>query len=159
VRRSSIGELGRGGSNAGTGVLGAAIEGRIALVLVLLVLTGCGGTAEKGTGGPALTSQENECRGKTAPHTPAEVVAALRRHGITTAGSHLCAGGQRQVNGLFGNGLAGEENAVYCSVAAAPAAQRAARFKDQVRQGNVFCVTHSARVHKRVVAALRELPR
>jgi hypothetical protein len=135
-------------------------RGRIGLALVLLVVTGCGGTHEKGTGVPAPTSQENECRGKTAPHTPAEVVAALRRHGITAAGSHLCGeDGQRQVNGLLGDGLAGEENAVYCSVAATPAAQRAERFEDQVRQGNVFCVTHSARVHKRVVAALRELPR
>ena len=134
------------------------MKGRIALVLVLLVVTGC--TDEKGTGVPALTSQENECRGKTAPHTPAEVVAALGRHGITAAGSHLCGeDGQRQVNGLLGDGLAGEENAVYCSVAATPAAQRAKRFSDQVRQDNVFCVTHSARVHKRVVAALRDLPR
>lgn len=134
--------------------------GRIGLALVLLFVTGCGSTTlEKGTGVPALTSQENECRGKTAPHTSAEVVAALRRHGITAAGSHLCANGQRQVNGLLGDGLAGEENAVYCSVAATPAAQRAERFKDQVRQGNVFCITHSTRVHKRVVAALRELPR
>lgn len=133
---------------------------RIGLALVLLVVTGCGGADLPAPPTvPALTTEENECSGKTAPHTSAEVVAALRRHGITAAGSHLCAGGQRQVNGLFGDGLAGEENAVYCSVAATPAAQRAARFKDQVRQGNVFCVTHSARVHRRVVAALRELPR
>ena len=134
--------------------------GRIGFALVLVLAMGCGGTDQKGTGFPALTSQENVCRGKTAPHTPAEVVEALRRHGITAAGSHLCGeDGQRQVNGLLGDGLAGEENAVYCSVAATPGAQRAQRFSDQVRQANVFCVTHSARVHKRVVAALRELPR
>ena len=139
--------------------------GRIGFALVLLFVTGCGGTDKKGKAlpppptVPALTTEENECSGKTAPHTSAEVVAALRRHGIIASGSHLCAGGQRQVNGLLGDGLAGEENAVYCSLAATPAAQRAARFEDQVRRGNVFCVTHSARVHKRVVAALRELPR
>jgi hypothetical protein len=63
------------------------------------------------------------------------------------------------VNGLLGDGLAGEDNAVYCSVAATPAAQRAKLFDDQVRRDNVFCVTHSARVHKRVAAALGELSR
>jgi len=134
--------------------------GRIALALVLLVVTGCSGTDEKRTVVPARTSEE-ACRGRAAPHTPAEVVAALRRHGISaSAPGDLCEDGQRPVNGLLGDGLAGEENAVYCFVAATPAAQRDSRlFKDQVRQGNVLCNTHSARVHKRVAAALRELPR
>jgi hypothetical protein len=132
---------------------------RTVLGFAVFAVMGCSVTDERGTGVPALTSQETECSGKTVPHTPAEVVAALRRHGITAAGSHLCASGQRQVNGLLGDGLAGEDNAVYCSVAATPAAQRAKLFNDQVRRDNVFCVTHSARVHKRVAAALRELSR
>jgi hypothetical protein len=129
---------------------------RIALVLWLLVVTGCG-TYEKGTGVPAPTISADACRGKAAPHTPAEVVAALRRYGFSASAPDNCEEGQRPVNGLLGDGLAGEENAVYCSVAATPAAQRAQRFIDQVRQANVFCITHSARVHRRVVAALREL--
>lgn len=141
--------------------------GRIGFAFGLLLVTGCGGMDQKGPAlpapptVPAVTTEENECSGKTAPHTSAEVVAALRRHGIKPAGSDLCADGQRQVNGLLGGGLAGEENAVYCSLAATPAAQREAdeRFTDQMRQDNVLCVTDSARVHMRVVAALRELPR
>ena len=132
---------------------------RIALAFVLLVMTGCGGTYEDELVVPAPTTSEGSCQGKAAPHTPAEVVAALRKHGLTASAPNDCEDGQRPVNGLLGDGLAGEENAVYCSVAATPAAQRAQRFKDQVRQDNVFCITHSARVHKRVVAALRELPR
>ena len=138
--------------------------GRIALALGLLVATGCGGTSEKDMGVPAPSVPEpaisgDACRGKAAPHTPAEVVAALREHGFTAGAPDDCEAGQRPVNALLGDGLAGEENAVYCSVSATPAAQRPQRFNDQVRQGNVFCVTHSARVHKRVVGALRELPR
>ena len=127
---------------------------------MLLVVAGCSGTDEKGPGVAARTS-EDDCSGRPAPHTPAEVVAALRRHGISaSAPSNRCEDGQRPVNGLLGDGLAGQENAVYCSVAATPAAQRDSRlFKDQVRQGNVLCNTNSARVHKRVAAALRELPR
>jgi hypothetical protein len=133
--------------------------GRIAFAFVLLAMTGCGGTYGW-TGAPAPMTDERACSAKAAPHTPAEVVAALRRHGINaSARSGLCEDGQRPVTGLHGDGLAGEEDAVYCSVAATPSAQRAQRFHDQVRQDNVFCVTHSARVHKRVVAALRELPR
>jgi hypothetical protein len=132
---------------------------RIALALVLLVVTGCSGSDENGTGVPALTSANACGRRATAPHTPAEVVVALRRHGISAWAADDCDAGQRRpVNGLRGDGNAGEENAVYCSVAATPAAQRPARFKDQVRQDNVFCVTHSVRVHKRVAAALGELP-
>ena len=134
--------------------------GRIALSLVLFVVAGCFGIDEKRTGVPSRTS-EDACTGRASPHTPAEVVAALRRHGISaSAPSDACEDGQRPVNGLLGDGLAGQENAVYCSVAATPAAQRDSRlFKDQVRQGNVLCNTNSARVHKRVAAALRELPR
>jgi hypothetical protein len=134
--------------------------GRIALSLVLLVVAGCFGIDEKRTGVPARTS-EDACTGRASPHTPAEVVVALRRHGISaSAPSDACEDGQRPVNGLLGDGLAGQENAVYCFVAATPAAQRDSQlFKDQVRQGNVLCNTNSARVHKRVAAALRELPR
>lgn len=132
---------------------------RIALALVLLVVTGCGGTYGW-TGAPAPMTNERTCSGKAAPHTPAEVVAALRRHGINASASgDLCDDGQRPVTGLFGDGLLGQEDAVYCSVAATPVAQRAPQFEDQVRQGNVFCITHSPRVHQRVAAALRELPR
>jgi hypothetical protein len=132
---------------------------RIALAFVLLVVTACGGTYEKDLVVPAPTTNEGSCRGKAAPHTPAEVVAALRKHGFTALAPDDCEAGQRPVNGLLGDGLAGEANAVYCSVAATPSVQRAERFSDQVRQDNVFCITHSARVHKRVVAALRGLPR
>ena len=132
---------------------------RIALAFVLLVVPACGGTFEQDLAVPAPTTSEGSCRGKAAPHTPAEVVAVLRKHGLTASAPSDCEDGQRPVNGLLGDGLAGEENAVYCSVAASSAAQRAQRFKDQVRRDNVFCITHSARVHRRVVAALRELPR
>jgi hypothetical protein len=137
--------------------------GRIALALGLLVVTGCGGTSEEmgvpvpRVPAPAISG--DACRGKAAPHTSAEVVAALHKHGFTALAPDDCEAGQRPVNALLGDGLAGEENAVYCSVAATPAAQRPKRFNDQVRQDNVFCVTHSPRVHERVVAALRELPR
>ena len=132
---------------------------RIALALVLLCVTACS-TDEKGTGVAARTSVEDACRGGTAPHTPAEIVAALRKHGISASAPSDCEDGQRPVNGLLGDGLAGEENAVYCFVAATPAAQRESRlFEDQVRQDNVLCNTHSTRVHERVAAALRELPR
>jgi hypothetical protein len=80
------------------------------------------------------------------------------KHEINASASSYCEDGQRPVDGLFGDGLAGEENAVYCSVAATPAAQRDSRlFSDQVRQDNILCNTHSPRVHRRVVAALREL--
>lgn len=129
----------------------------LALGVTLFAVTGCSGTHESGTRVPARTSQD-ACRAEASPHTPAEVVAALGKHGITaSAPSDLCEDGQRPVNGLLGDGLAGEENAVYCSVAATPAAQRSQLFNDQIRQENVFCVTHSARVHKRVAAALGEL--
>lgn len=130
---------------------------RLALALVLLVVTGCNGSDERGTGIP---TNEDGCRGGASPHTPAEVVAALGKHGVTAfAGSDDCEDGQRVVIGLFGDGLAGEENAVYCFVATTPAAQRDSQlFNDQVRQDNVLCNTDSARVHKRVAAALRELP-
>jgi hypothetical protein len=132
---------------------------RIALALVLLVVTGCSGTDETGTAIPARPS-EDACRDGASPHTAAEVVAALGKQGISaSADSDVCENGQRTVNGLFGDGLAGEENAVYCFVAATPAAQRDSQlFSDQVRQDNVLCNTHSPRVHKRVAAALRELP-
>ncbi len=132
---------------------------RIALAFVLLVVPACGGTFEQDLVVPAPPTSEGSCRGKAAPHTPAEVVAALRKHGLTASAPRDCEEGQRPVIGLLGDGLAGEENAVYCSVAANSAAQRAQRFNDQVRRDNVFCITHSARVHRRVVAALRELPR
>ena len=131
---------------------------RIALAFVMLVVTGCGGTSEKEVGVPAPTISEDACQGMAAPHTPVEVVAALRKHKFTALAPDDCEEGQRPVIGLLGDGLAGEKNAVYCSVAATPAAQRAQRFSDQVRQDNVFCVTHNPRVHKRVVDALRELP-
>jgi hypothetical protein len=104
---------------------------------VLLVVTACGGTYEK----------------------ELVVPTATRKHGFTASAPDDCEAGQRPVNALLGDGLAGEENAVYCSVAATPGAQRPQRISDQVREGNVFCVTHSARMHKRVVAALREFPR
>jgi hypothetical protein len=127
--------------------------------MVLFAMTGCSGAEERGTSAPVRTSQD-ACRGGASPHTPAEVVAVLGKHGITaSAPPDLCEDGQRPVNGLLGDGLAGEENAVYCSVAATPKAQRSKLFEDQVRQDNVFCVTHSGRVHKRVAAALAELPR
>jgi hypothetical protein len=44
-------------------------------------------------------------------------VAALGKHGISASASSYYEDGQRPVNGLFGDGLAGEENAVYCFVA------------------------------------------
>jgi hypothetical protein len=127
------------------------------LALVVLVVTGCSGTDEKETAIPARTGEAN-CTGEASPHSPAEVVAALGKHGISASTGTDCEDGQRPVNGLLGDGLAGEENAVYCSVAATPVAQRDSLFSDQVREENVFCVTHSARVHRRVAAALRELP-
>ncbi|MGH3071289.1 MAG: hypothetical protein ACRDNB_03330 [Gaiellaceae bacterium] len=132
------------------------------LALVLLAVAGCGGDGT-GTGIPTIptvTIIGDACRDGVSPHTPAEVVAALGEQGITAlADGDVCEDGQRMVNGLLGDGLAGEENAVYCFVAATPAAYRDRRlFSDQVRQDNVLCNTHSVRVHKRVAAALRQLP-
>jgi hypothetical protein len=135
---------------------------RIALALVLLVLAGCGGD-ERITDFPTIDTSVpiigNACRDGASPHTPAEVVAALGKHGIAALAASECEDGQRMVNGLLGDGLAGEKNAVYCFLAATPATYRVRRlFSDQLRHDNVLCNTISVRMHKRVAAALRELP-